>query len=314
MNFFSSSPTKVLVTGAGGQTGAIVVRKLLEQGKDKIIPRALVRSTESETKLKESLGDLASSLEIFQGDVSKPSTLAAAFKGMDAVVICTSAMPRLNKLSLPGVILTKIFTLGYISQRPSFFFEDGGCPEMVDWLGQREQIDVAKTGGVKHIVLVSSMAGTKPEHFLNVALDNIVLWKRRAECYLIDSGIPYTIIHPGGLLPHPGPGAAVPAPGGKRQLYVSKDDALLDDERKVSTVPREDVAEVCVQCVLQPYEAKGRSFDLGSGPETEEAHPLNLRDLLTTLGGTNCAYTAQDAMFKPEPGSRDGACGLCSAK
>ena len=29
---------------------------------------------------------------------------------------------------------------------------------------------------------------------------NILLWKRKAEEYLIASGIPYTIIHPGGLI------------------------------------------------------------------------------------------------------------------
>jgi uncharacterized protein YbjT (DUF2867 family) len=28
----------------------------------------------------------------------------------------------------------------------------------------------------------------------------ILLWKRRAERYLIDSGLNYTIIHPGGLI------------------------------------------------------------------------------------------------------------------
>lgn len=35
-------------------------------------------------------------------------------------------------------------------------------PEVIDWQGQRNQIDAAKAAGVKHVVLVSSMAGTKP--------------------------------------------------------------------------------------------------------------------------------------------------------
>ncbi len=60
------------------------------------------------------------------------------------------------------------------------------------------------------------MAGTLPEHFLNVSMDKIVLWKRRAEMELIASGLEYTVIHPGGLLPHygqkePAPGADVRA-------------------------------------------------------------------------------------------------------
>jgi uncharacterized protein YbjT (DUF2867 family) len=61
------------------------------------------------------------------------------------------------------------------------------------------QIDAAKVAGVKQVVLVSSMGGTDPNHPLNKLGDgNILQWKRKAEQYLIASGIPYTIIHPGG--------------------------------------------------------------------------------------------------------------------
>jgi hypothetical protein len=37
----------------------------------------------------------------------------------------------------------------------------------IDWLGQKVQIDAAKSAGVKQVVLVSSMGGTDPGHFLN---------------------------------------------------------------------------------------------------------------------------------------------------
>jgi len=288
------------VTGAGGQTGAMVVRRLLERGRETFAVRALVRSSGSEAKLRESVGEeLSKNLEVVLGDICKPETLEYAFHGAEAVVVVTSAMPRVSKVSLLGVIVTKIFTLGYVSRKPSFWYDEGCSPEQVDWIGQREQIDLATAEGCKHMVLVSSMAGTKPDHFLNTELDHIVLWKRKAECYLMASGVPYTIIHPGGLLPHFG--ARAPAPGGRRPLYAALDDALLDDERKISTVPREDVAEVCVHCLLNPVEAAGRSFDLGSGPETEEEHPLDLKELLAPLEGKNCAYTEADANFLPEP-------------
>jgi uncharacterized protein YbjT (DUF2867 family) len=74
------------------------------------------------------------------------------------------------------------------------------CPLLqIDWLGQKVQIDAAKAAGVKQVVLVSSMGGTDPNHPLNKLGDgNILQWKRKAEQYLIASGIPYTIIHPGG--------------------------------------------------------------------------------------------------------------------
>jgi uncharacterized protein YbjT (DUF2867 family) len=70
----------------------------------------------------------------------------------------------------------------------------------VDWEGQKVQIDAAKAAGVRKIVLVSSMGITKADHYLNAIGDaKILLWKRKAEEYLIASGLTYTILHPGGL-------------------------------------------------------------------------------------------------------------------
>ena len=95
--------------------------------------------------------------------------------------------------------------------------------QQVDWLGQKAQIDAAKAAGVKQVVVVGSMGVTQPENFLNtLGNGNILLWKRRAEQYLVESGVPYTIIHPGGLLD---------AKGGERELMLGVDDKLL--QRKV---------------------------------------------------------------------------------
>ena len=69
----------------------------------------------------------------------------------------------------------------------------------VDWEGQKSQFDAAKAAGIEHVVVISSMGGTKPDSMLNkIGGGNIVEWKRKAEKYLIDSGLPYTILHPGG--------------------------------------------------------------------------------------------------------------------
>ena len=65
------------------------------------------------------------------------------------------------------------------------------------------------------------MGGTNEQHPLNkMGNGNILIWKRKAEQYLIDSGIDYTIIRAGGLLD---------APGGQRELLVGKDDQLLQN-------------------------------------------------------------------------------------
>jgi len=238
----NESGARVVVTGAGGRTGLIVVRKLLELGcssKYDIIPRAMVRSAESGARMKEQVGTLAngmySSLEVVHGDVTKPESLKAVFESAHVAIILTSAMPKITKASLIPVIGAKVFTLGMVSLKPTFWFEEGQSPEEIDWAGQRNQIDAARAAGVRHIILVSSMGGTQPNHFLNTHMENMVLWKRRAEQYLISSGVPYTIIHPGGLLPHFGNDDKAAA-GGKRQLFLEVDDALLDDGRGHKTI------------------------------------------------------------------------------
>ena len=76
-----------------------------------------------------------------------------------------------------------------------------GFAVQIDWLGQKAQIDAAKEAGVKKVVLISSMGGTDESNPLNkLGNGNILIWKRKAEEYLIDSkAFSYTIIHPGGL-------------------------------------------------------------------------------------------------------------------
>ena len=106
----------------------------------------------------------------------------------------------------------------------------------MDWIGQRNLVDAAKAAGVEHIVVISSMGGTNPEHWLNTwggcaaplawtkcwprlffqceiagmaicsmlklslfRQCNFLIWKRKAELYLISSGLQYTAVHPGRL-------------------------------------------------------------------------------------------------------------------
>ena len=75
------------------------------------------------------------------------------------------------------------------------------------------------------------MGGTQLDNFLNtmggggkIGEANILLWKRKAEMYLVASGVDYTVVHPGGLLNKD---------GGKRELLVGMDDELLKAGRAV---------------------------------------------------------------------------------
>lgn len=249
-----TTPLQVLVTGATGRTGAIVVQKL-QQRPGEFIVRGFARS---EAKVMELFGT-TDGFDL--GDICNPDDLKAALEGCDALVILTSAIPQMKALPQPG-------------QRPEFIYPKGGTPEQVDYQGQVNQIDAARAAGVKHVVLVGSMGGTNEQHPLNrMANGNILIWKRRAEAYLIESGMDYTIIRAGGLQDQP---------GGQRELLVGKDDELLTHppDGIPTAIPRSDVAEVVVQALRAPS-ARNKAFDLISKPAgtpgavvTEDFHAL----------------------------------------
>ncbi|KAJ1261208.1 hypothetical protein BS78_09G010500 [Paspalum vaginatum] len=246
-------PPTVLVTGAGGRTGQIVYMKLKERP-GLFLGRGLVRTEESK-------GKIGGGADVFVGDIRDPESIAPAVEGIHALVILTSAVPKMK----PGFDPTK-------GGRPEFYFEEGSYPEQVDWIGQKNQIDAAKSIGVKHIVLVGSMGGTDINHPLNkLGNGNILVWKRKAEQYLADSGLPYTIIRAGGLQDKD---------GGLRELIVGKDDEILKTETK--TIARADVAEVCIQALLFE-EAKFKAFDLASKPEGEGIPTTDFRALFSQI-------------------------------
>jgi len=169
-----------------------------------------------------------------------------------------------------------------------FGFREGQYPEKVDYEGQMAQIDLAKKAGIKQVVVISSMGGTDPTNFLNSIGKNpdgtgngdILLWKRKAERYLVEvcqyvfcnivcqytshfslhlflfycnnvyqSGLYYTIIHPGGLKD---------TPGGVEEFILDVDDALL--QRKPRSISRADVAQLAV-AALSVADQNNVSFD-----------------------------------------------------
>jgi uncharacterized protein YbjT (DUF2867 family) len=231
---------KVLVTGATGRTGSLVLKKLRHTSHEFIS----VGFARNKAKVQELFEDIDG---FYFGDITDPESLKPALEGCDALIILTSAVPRMKTQPKEG-------------ERPIFDFVEGGMPEQVDFLGQKNQIDLAKATGIKHIILVGSMGGTNENHPLNSLGDgNILIWKRKAEQYLIDSGIDYTIIRAGGLLDKT---------GGVRELLVGKNDQFLTNPPNgiPTSIPRSDVAEVVIQA-LREDQAKNKAFDLISKPE-----------------------------------------------
>ena len=268
------TPRRVFVTGAGGQTGQALFRKLL--ARDDFEPVGAVRTEASKEALIKS-GVPADSIVV--ADVTNAVSVRKACKGCVAFCIATSAKPA------PSGDTTK-------DGKPIFCFPNGQ-PEQVDWIGQKNQIDAAKDENENmHVVICSSMGGTDPGNRLNAfgretlpdgssRGGDILLWKRKAEKYLIDSGLPYTIVHPGGLINEP---------GNERELVLGIDDS--QDGTESRSVPREDVAEVMMQSLLHSETYKNRSFDLrskpvGEGDVTKDFVALEKK----WLDGKNCNYS-----------------------
>ncbi|KAK9906414.1 hypothetical protein WJX75_001479 [Coccomyxa subellipsoidea] len=264
----------VTVTGAGGRTGKIVLQKLLAQP-DKFEARGVVRNAKSAEKLQ---GEGVPADKLYVGDIVKGTEqLKKSLAGADALVIATSAVPQIKPLSLLTVFWKKL--LRQEGARPDFSFKEGQFPEQIDWIGQKAQIDAAKEAGVKKVVLISSMGGTDENHPLNkLGNGNILIWKRKAEEYLINSGaFDYTIIHPGGL---------IDGEGGKRELILGVDDKLLKNSSR--SIPRADVAELTVQC-LTLAEARNRSIDVITKLPGDGSPTTDYAALLASLTA-DCKY------------------------
>lgn len=261
---FAMATRNVIVTGAAGKTGRIVLQKLLDR--PGFQPTGVVRTDTSQAALQ---AEFSSKATLVVADICDPKALQEVFENQAALIICTSATPA------P--------TGEFQGERPVFGFPNGQ-PEQVDWMGQKHQIDAAKAAGISHIVVCSSMGGTNPDNPLNkLGRDdngkggNILLWKRKAEKYLIDSGITYTIVHPGGLLDEE---------GGKREIVVGVDDEQTETDNR--SIPRADVAELLVRS-LEFDSFKNRSFDARTKPEGEGEVTADFDKLLIDMS-RNCNY------------------------
>jgi len=208
----------VLVAGATGGTGQEAVREALARG---FTVRVLVRNEEAARPL------LGEKVQYAVGNVRDPASLAKAVKGATYV----------------------ISALGSNSQR-----DPENKPEFIDYGGTRNLVEASKAAGVKQFVLVSSMGATHADHPLNKMFDNILVWKLKGEDALRASGVPYTVVRPGGLRN---------SPGGQTALT-----ALQGDDPKVNgQISRADVAAICV-AALGNKAAQGKTFEViaGDGP------------------------------------------------
>lgn len=194
----SANLQTVLVAGASRGVGREIARLL--QPNFTVI--ALLRSDATVTEL-EALG-----VQTVMGDAMNPEQLKAAFanRQIDAVISTIGGLPAEGKRA--------------------------------DFEGNRNLIDAAVKAGVKKFVLVTSIGSGEsvvalPPRALE-ALGAVLKEKEKAEQHLIESGLTYTIVRPGGLKSEPPTGTG-----------------LLTEDPKISgSITRADVADLVCQCLI----------------------------------------------------------------
>jgi uncharacterized protein YbjT (DUF2867 family) len=160
----------VLVHGATGGTGRLLVDHLLEEGHE---VRALVRDPEKAALLAEA------GVEVVPGDLTDPdgTPIDEASRGVDGVAFCAGS----------GSSTGKDQTL------------------LVDLHGAVRTIDAAAAAGVDRYVMLSSMAADDPWSS-SEAMAPYLAAKHAADRILRSSPMSWSVVRPGGLTDEPGTG------------------------------------------------------------------------------------------------------------
>lgn len=135
--------------------------------------------------------------------------------------------------TLQAVLGDSTIVLCATGAKPGF---DPTAPYKVDYEGTKNLVDAAKAKGITHFVLVSSLCVSQFFHPLNLFF-LILVWKKQAEEYLQRSGLTYTIVRPGGLR-NDEDGSSI---------VMQSADTLFE-----GSIPRTQVAQVCVEALFQP--------------------------------------------------------------
>lgn len=191
--------TQIFLAGASRGAGREISKQLVAAG-HKVV--ALLRSTAAERDLK------AMGITVVLGDALEAEAMR----------------PAVSKHSPEAVIST-------IGGLPS----DGGI--RADFAGNKNLIDAAVAAQVNRFILISSIGtGQSVQALPPQALETlgvVLKEKEQAETYLINSGLTYTIIRPGGLVSQP----------------ATDGEILTEDFSVAGSIPRAALARLAVKCL-----------------------------------------------------------------
>tara|TARA_B110001452_G_scaffold54769_1_gene42218 strand:+ start:203 stop:1066 length:864 start_codon:yes stop_codon:yes gene_type:complete len=227
----------VLVVGATGQTGSRTYLLLKKKG---VPVRGIVLNA---SKARQVLGCVKcdASEGIFVADVTKPATLAEPSAGAGSLVIATG----------PNTICDPYPT--------NCSCPKGQCPIDVDWIGGKNMISAFARAsapyGLGQVVMVSSDNTCFADNSLHADTDPLNgFYKLNAEAFLMNSGLPYTIIKPCGL---------TNASPGNLSLDVFHNDAKTTGH---GVIARADIARLIDTALRNPEASSGLRFDFCSKP------------------------------------------------
>jgi uncharacterized protein YbjT (DUF2867 family) len=219
---------RVLVIGGTRGTGLLIVRRLQAAG-DQM--RVLARNP-ARARL-----ELGPDVEVVAGDLTRAATLAPAVRGADHI----------------------IFTAGVHSGR----YAPEELVRRTDYQGAVDTLAAARaTGFGGRFLYMNSIGIGTPSlaaTLLNLLKRNTLVWRRRVEAEIRNSGLDYTIIRVGFLENRP---------AGERAVQVGQDALPLALRHRI---PRGDVAETFVAALGHPAAARA-TFEIvsGAGPPRED--------------------------------------------
>lgn len=249
---------RVLVAGATGGVGQLVVANLLEKG---FVVRVLTRSASKVEKM------FDNRVEIALGDIRQPTTLPPATQNVTYIICCTGTTAFPSKKwdfdttdSTQGLESLIEWSKIYLDSEYRRAHAKNS-PEQVDAQGVSNLVSAAPKD-LKRFIFVSSTGVLRkdkpPFNLLNGF--GVLDAKLKAEQAIIDSGLPYTIIRPARLIDGPYTSYDLNTllkakTQGKLGVVVGTGDTLVGQTSRI------DVASACVECIDNEA-TQGKVFEL----------------------------------------------------
>jgi uncharacterized protein YbjT (DUF2867 family) len=206
------------IVGGHGKIGMRLAKILVERGDS---PRGIIRKTEQAKDLEE-IG-----AEPIVLDIENIDDISDALAGADAVVFAAGAGPG----SGPARKRT------------------------VDYGGAVKLAEGCIVKGIRRYLMISSIGSNRPDTWSDEMRPYLEA-KADADKFLMETGLDYTIIRPGGLTDDPGTG----------KVQVA-------DQADYAKIPRDDVAATLAACLTADNTIR-KAFDLVSG-ETPIAEAIS---------------------------------------